>query len=134
MPAQKRPRFGSFQTSNAQREDGVAPVAVDEVGDEVADEIRPPVEVARRRDDPAIREHGRVGVRGEVARHERELDDRPKTRVEHPVEDVVDLGEVVDRSAAGVAVDAERVVEDGVRPNGLDAELVVDDAECLGQL
>ena len=40
----------------------------------------------------------------------------------------------MDRSAARVAIDAERVVEDGVSANGLDAELVMDDAECLGEL
>ena len=44
------------------------------------------------------------------------------------------LREVMDRSAARVAIDAERVIEDGVSANGLDPELVVDDAECLGEL
>ncbi len=40
----------------------------------------------------------------------------------------------MDRPVARIPIDRERVVEDRVRPHGLDAELAPDDPEGLGQL
>ena len=68
----------------------VAAVPVGEVRDEVADERRPALHVARRRDDADVVEDADVRIAREVARHERQLDDGPQAGLEQAVDDVVD--------------------------------------------
>src|SRR4029453_13353497 len=72
-----------------------AAVALDEVSDERLDQLPPASKVARRRDDPAVVEHGSPWIRGEVVRHERQLDDRAQLRLEQAVQCSVDTAEVM---------------------------------------
>ena len=65
------------------------------------------------------------GSTGQVARHEAELDHRPQPDREQLVVDRVDDGEVVRRFAVDLGVDPGVVVEDRVRPDRPDADLVV---------
>ena len=73
-------------------------------------------------------------VAGEVAGHEADLDDRAQSELEDAVVDAVDAGEVVDRLAVDLAVDAEIVVEDRVGTHRPHAELVVGEAQRVGEL
>ena len=114
--------------------DLVAPVALDEMRGEVADELTPTIPVLRRRHDGAVVEHGLVRVQGEIAGHEADLDDRPQPERQDPVVDAVDASEVVDRLTVDLAVDTEVVVEDGVGAHGAHAELVVGHPQRLGEL
>ena len=112
----------------------VIPVALDEVGGEVADELLPPVPVLRRRDDRPVMEHGPIGVAGQVAGHEADLDDRAESEFEDTVVDPVDPGEVDDRLPIDLAVDAKIVVKDGMGAHGPHPELVVSHSQGLGEL
>jgi hypothetical protein len=114
--------------------DLVDAVAVDEVPGEAGVELRPAIPVVRRRDDPAVLEDRLVGLAGEVARHERDLDHGVEARLEQPVVDALELREVVDRLAVVLAVDAELVVQDRVGANALGAELGHRHAERLGEV
>ena len=75
-----------------------------------------------------------VGVAGQVAGHVGQLDDRPQADAEEPVVDPVDAAEVVHRPAVDLPVGAEVVAEDAVGAHGGHPQLVVDDAQGLGEL
>ncbi len=127
--------FASFQTSKPQRTDLVEAVARDEVPDEGLHEVRPAIQVAWRRDEADVVEDPRPGVGGERFRHERQLHERTQARREQAIDDEVDLVEVVSRGAVVIlGIHAEDVVEDSVRPDHLDPELVADDAERLRKI
>ena len=72
--------------------DLVAAVAIDEMADQRLDQVAPPAEIARRRDDPAVVEHRAVRVRGQVGGRERQLDDRAQPGLEQPVQRGIDRG------------------------------------------
>ena len=114
----------------APADDLVEAVARDEVPNEGLHQVRPAIQVSWRRDEPDVVEDARFRIGGEGLRHERQLHERPQARRQEAIDDEVDLVEVVPRGAVLVlAIHAEDVVEDGVRPDHLDAELFADDAE-----
>ncbi len=82
-------------------------VSADEVLGECLDQIRPALPVPRRRDHGVVAEHRLAGVPGQIAWHERELDDGPQAESEQLVVDAIDAGEVVDHAVADLAVNAE---------------------------
>ena len=60
----------------------------------------------------------RIGVEGELLRHEADLDDWANAVVQQTVVDLIDVGEVVDGIAVFVfVVDADLIVQDGVEAN-----------------
>ena len=75
-----------------------------------------------------------VGVAGQVAGHVGQLDDRPQADRHEPVVDPVDAGEVDHRPPVDLPVGAEVVAEDAVGADRRHPQLVVDDAQRLGEL
>ena len=112
----------------------VTPIALDEVSGEVADELLPASPVLRRRDDRPVVEHRPVRIARQVVGHEADLDDRAQPELENTVVDAVDTGEVVVRLPVHLAVDAEVVVEDRMGVHRPHSELVVGEAQRLGEL
>ena len=63
----------------------------------------------------------RVGIEGELFRHEADLDDGLDAVLQQAVVDLVDVGEVIDGVAVLVfVVDADFVVKDGVKTDVLE--------------
>jgi hypothetical protein len=110
------------------------PVAVHEVPHEVVHERLPALPALGRRDARAVGEDRLGRVAGQVARHERQLHDRPQVQAEESVVHGVHAAEVVHRPSVDLAVDGQLVEEDPVRAHRADAELPTGDGEGLREL
>ena len=122
--------LGSFQTSKPQRATSSRPCRATRCRTRASTRSDQRSQIAWRRDQPDVVEHPGSGVGGQRLRHERQLDDRPEAGREQPVDHAIDRLEVVlGRPVSGFPIHAQDVVQDGMRADGLDAELVADDAE-----
>ena len=109
----------------------VRAVALDQVGGQCSGQVGPAVPVPGRRDDRAVAEDGLVRIAGQVTRHERELDDRSQPDLHQLVVHPVDFAEVVPGPV--LAVYAEIIGQDAVRPDGPHAKLLMRDPQRLAQ-
>src|SRR5205823_1664371 len=109
-------------------------IAIDQMLGEGRHELAPSSPVFGRRDDGPIVKDGGLRITGQVARHERQFDDRPHAEREQPIEDLVYAAEVIDRAAAGLAIDTELIQQDAMRPNPVNAELSMGETKRLRKL
>ena len=97
-------------------------VAIDQVLHELGDHVVPLGIVLGRRDIGVIPEGLQIRPRGQLVRHEAELDEGLHVVGQQAIVDLVDVGEVVDRLALLVfVVNADIVIQDAVKANVLEA-------------
>ena len=92
------------------------------MADESVDHARPPRVVFGRRGIISVPEGvgGRSG--GKLVGHEAQLDERTNAVRQQAIVDLIDVAEVVrDRALFALAVESDFVVEDGMKPNVLEA-------------